>query len=74
MSSEEVRIAFPRIYELHYKPNSNCEFFQEIEATGFYLAKCKVLERFLIRDFVAKCERYWKDCPFRKMALKTGIA
>ncbi len=67
---EEAKIAFPRIYEIHYKPSSGCEFFQEVEAEGFYLAKCRVIERFLIRDFVFKCEKFWKECPFRKMALR----
>ena len=67
---DKVKVAFPRIFTLHYKPSSGCQFFEATEVEGFYVAKCRVLDRYLVRGTVYKCERYWEECPYRKIALK----
>ena len=38
------------------------------------MAKCKVLGRFIVKDMVYKCEKYWEDCPFRRIALRMNEA
>ena len=58
------------IFQVYHKPSSGCEFFEVREKEGSYLAYCKVLDRYLTRDQVFKCENYWKTCPFRKIGLR----
>jgi hypothetical protein len=69
--SSEREVVFPKIYMLPKKPESACEFL-EVEETkeGFYLARCKVLDRYLTVYQVMKCERFWKTCPYRKFGLQ----
>ncbi len=58
------------IHSLKSKPDSGCEFFViEEDESGAYLAACKVLNRYLTRYEVPLCEKYWKDCPYRKIGL-----
>ncbi len=61
---------YTAIHAIYHKPTSQCEFFEYEEEEGYYLAKCKVLNRYLTRDAVIKCENYWKTCPFRKIGLQ----
>jgi len=61
---------FTQIFAIYHKPNSGCEFFEAREKEGYYLVYCKVLERFLPRDHVIKCENYWKSCPYRRIGLQ----
>ncbi|MCE4602678.1 MAG: hypothetical protein F7C08_02250 [Desulfurococcales archaeon] len=70
MARQRPRIPFPRIFMLHYKPSSQCQYFEAEEHEGYYVARCKVLGRYLVRGSVYKCERYWEDCPFRKIAVR----
>ena len=72
MSQKRAKIAFPKIFMLHYKPSSQCQFFEYEELEGYYVAKCRVLGRYLVKGSVFKCERYWEECPFRKIALRMG--
>jgi len=67
MPVAEREVVYPRIFVLPRKPESGCEYL-EVEETkeGFYLAKCKVLGRYLTSFHVAKCEKYWKTCPYRR--------
>ena len=67
---KKERITYPRIFALHYKPDSGCKYFEVKEMEGYYVAKCKVLGRFIVKDMVYKCEKYWEDCPFRRIALR----
>ena len=60
---------FPAIYVIHRRPASECSFFRVEEGEGGYMAYCKVLERYLTRSEIPKCERYWKECPYRRLAL-----
>lgn len=68
MSSEKV--IYPKIYMVHSKPSSECEFFEVKEAEGYYHARCRVLERPLPAPVIEKCERFWESCPFRRLALR----
>ncbi|MEB2793624.1 MAG: hypothetical protein G5Z42_05710 [Caldisphaeraceae archaeon] len=66
----QEKIVFPEIYSLSYKPKSGCEFFEAIERNGSYFAKCKILDSFITRSKVSKCENLWMDCPYRRLGLK----
>ena len=68
--ASQERIVFPKIFALYTMPKSGCEFFEVVEKEGFFVAKCKVLDRFLVNTSVYKCEKLWEDCPFRRLALK----
>ena len=68
--SREQKIPFPRIFILHYKPSSACKFFEVKEQEGYYIARCRVLGRYLVKGSVYKCEKFWEECPFRKIALR----
>lgn len=64
-----LRIYKP-IHVLYREPKSGCEFFEVIEESGYYMARCRVLERVLIKEVVVKCEEYWQTCPFRRIGLQ----
>jgi len=57
---------YAKIHMLYQRPKSDCEYFEVEEREGFYLARCRVLDRYLTRDQALKCERYWKTCPYRR--------
>ncbi len=58
------------IHPLNRQPSSQCEFFVvEVDESGSYLGACKVLGRYLTRYEVPLCEKYWQDCPYRKIGL-----
>jgi len=61
---------YAKIHAIHYKPKSQCEFFEVVEAEGYYMARCRALDRFIVRDLVYKCEKYWDQCPYRRNALR----
>ena len=58
------------IFAVYHKPQSGCEFFEVMEKEGYYLVYCKVLERFIPKEHVLRCENYWKMCPFRRIGLQ----
>jgi len=64
------RPSYTPVFAIYHRPSSGCEFFEYEEAEGYYLAYCKVLQRYLTRDAALKCENYWKTCPFRKIGLQ----
>ncbi len=64
---------YVQIHALYQRPRSGCEYFEVIEEEGYYLARCKVLDRFLTKDQALKCERYWKSCPYRRFGELTGV-
>ncbi len=64
------RLFYINIYQLSYKPESKCEFFEVYEVGGSYIAYCKVLESYIARSKVRKCEADYEQCPFRKVGLK----
>lgn len=64
------RIVFPKIYALHYRPSSKCEYFEVIESEGVYVGRCRVLERPLIKYSVINCEKYYLKCPYRASVLE----
>ncbi|MEB3765791.1 MAG: hypothetical protein GSR77_06475, partial [Desulfurococcales archaeon] len=61
---------YTAIHAIYHRPSSGCEFFEYEEAEGYYLAKCKVLGRYLTKDAAIKCENYWRTCPYRKIGLQ----
>jgi hypothetical protein len=61
------------IFAIYHKPSSGCPFFEVKEKEGYYLAYCKVLERYLTRDQVIKCENYWKTCPYKRIGEQMGL-
>lgn len=67
----KIKIVFDPIYALSYKPSSGCEFFDVIENNGNYYARCKAIDSVITKSKVIKCENSWKDCPYRKLALKS---
>mgnify|MGYP001772553944 CR=1 FL=1 len=64
------RVYYADIYQLTYRPSSGCEFFEVYEVGGAYMAYCKVLESYIVRSKVPKCEKHYMTCPFRKVGLK----
>lgn len=59
------------INSLPKEPRSGCEFFRVIRHdSGVFLASCEVLGRYLTRYEVSLCEKYWRDCPFRRQKLR----
>ncbi|MCE4627917.1 MAG: hypothetical protein F7C34_02045 [Desulfurococcales archaeon] len=58
---------YKTIFAVYHKPQSECQFFEVQEKEGYYLARCRVLERYLTTDQVIKCENYWRTCPFRRI-------
>lgn len=64
------KIVYPRIYVVGRKPRSECEFFEVKERDGGFIAVCRVLGRPLTAPTIEKCERYWQDCPFRRLATR----
>jgi len=72
MSKEnKIKTVFEPIYMLSYKPSSGCEFFEVLENNGNYYARCKVIDSLITKSKVNKCENYWKDCPYRRLSLKS---
>ncbi|MGC9071365.1 MAG: hypothetical protein ACP5HK_01510 [Acidilobus sp.] len=73
MASPELpkKIYYPDIYQLTYRPSSGCEFFEVYEVGGAYVAYCKVLESYIVRSKVGRCEKQYMTCPFRRVGLKT---
>ena len=69
MSSRD-KLVYPKIYVVHYRPESGCEYFKVREAEGGYIARCEILDRYLAKHEILKCERYWQMCPFRRFAVK----
>ena len=45
---------YTAIHAIYHRPSSGCEFFEYEEAEGYYLAKCKVLGRYLTKDAAIK--------------------
>ncbi|MDP8003056.1 MAG: hypothetical protein ACP5I6_05735 [Caldisphaera sp.] len=71
MSKESPeKIIFPEIYALSYRPKSDCEFFDIIEKQDSYFAKCKFLDSLITKSKASKCEKDYKNCPYRKLGLK----
>ncbi|MCE4604561.1 MAG: hypothetical protein F7B20_06320 [Aeropyrum sp.] len=64
------RIVYPKIYIMHRRPRSDCEYFEVRERGGEFIALCKVLGRPLTVTSVEKCEKYWQDCPYRRIAIR----
>lgn len=64
------KLPYKKIFLLSRKPSSQCEFFKVEEDEEGYLAYCKVLGRYLTAYAVAKCEKHWQTCPYRKMGLQ----
>ena len=61
------------IHSLSKEPRSGCEFFTvERHESGSFLSVCRVLGRYLTRYEVKLCERYWRDCPFRKLGVRAS--
>ncbi len=65
------KIFYPKIYQLNYRPSSGCEFFEVYTVEGMNVAYCKVLESYIVRSKVRKCETSFQDCPFRRVGLRT---
>ncbi len=61
------RLPFKKIFLLPSKPSSGCPFLEVEETREGYLARCRVLDRYLTKYAVARCERYWESCPFRRI-------
>lgn len=68
------KVFYINIYQLNYKPSSGCEFFESYEVGGSYIAYCKVLESYITRSKVHKCETLFKDCPFRRVGIKASLS
>jgi len=69
MASRKARqyTMYPKIFSLTRRPSSGCEFLEvEKSGDGAYVARCKVLDRYLTVFQVEKCEKYWRSCPFRR--------
>ena len=64
------KLVYPKIYVMQYRPSSGCEHFKVVEKEGGYVARCLVLDRYLVKYEVTKCEKYWQLCPFRRFALR----
>ncbi len=64
------RIYYADIYQVSYRPSSGCEFFETYEVGGAYVAYCRVLESYIVRSKVSKCEKQYMTCPFRRIGLK----
>ncbi len=60
------RPLYVKIHALYQKPRSGCEYFEVEEEEGYYLARCRILDRYLTRDQALKCEKYWQTCPYRR--------
>lgn len=69
-AQRQKKPSYAKIHAIHYKPRSQCEFFEVIEGEGYYMAKCKILDRFIVRDMIFKCEKYWDQCPYRRGVLR----
>ncbi|MGC9209741.1 MAG: hypothetical protein ACP5FT_00490 [Acidilobus sp.] len=65
------KIYYPDIYQLAYRPSSKCEFFEVYDLGGTYVAYCKVLESYIVKSKVSRCEKLYETCPFRRVGLKT---
>ncbi|MGC8974773.1 MAG: hypothetical protein ACP5KB_01080 [Thermoprotei archaeon] len=59
--------ALMMIHALNERPKSECEFFESEDHEGYYLAGCAVLRRYLTKFEVPDCEKYWVNCPYRKV-------
>lgn len=57
------------IHALSEKPESGCEFFESEDHEGYFLAGCTVLKRYLTKFEVMDCEKYWINCPYRKIEM-----
>lgn len=57
------------IHALNEKPKSECEFFESEDHEGYFLAGCTVLRRYLTKFEVPDCEKYWVNCPYRKIEM-----
>ena len=68
------RIFYTNIFELNYRPESGCEFFKVYDVSGVYVAYCKVLDTYIPRSKVKKCETSYETCPFRRFGLKISLA
>ncbi len=55
------------IHAINEKPRSECEFFVSEDHEGYYLAGCNVLRRYLTKFEVPDCEKYWVNCPYRRI-------
>ncbi|WP_233418014.1 hypothetical protein [Desulfurococcus amylolyticus] len=50
-------------------PCPNIELISfEKDGEKYCVAYCKVLERYLTRSTVRKCETLWRSCPFARMS------
>ena len=72
MSASPQRLPYKKIFVVHVRPSSRCEFFEvkEDPKEGGYYAYCRVLGRFLTSYAIVKCERYWEKCPYRRIGLQ----
>lgn len=70
MAAGSAKLPYKKIFLLYRKPASKCEFFEVKEDQEGYLAYCRVLNRYLTMYAVAKCEKYWQTCPYRKIGLQ----
>jgi hypothetical protein len=64
------KVFYVNIFQLNYRPSSQCEFFESYDVGGSYIAYCKVLESYIARSKVRKCEISYQDCPYRRAGLK----
>ncbi len=67
MTKKRREPMYKAVYAVYHKPSSGCQFFEVEEKEGYFLVYCRVLERYLTRDQVIKCENYWRSCPFRRI-------
>ncbi|MCE4621352.1 MAG: hypothetical protein F7B95_02785 [Desulfurococcales archaeon] len=65
--SSERDIMFPKIFMIPRRPESGCEFFEVEESRGgFYLARCRILDRYLTNFHANRCKEAWETCPYRR--------
>jgi len=54
------------VHIVKYRPESKCPYFQLWKVADGYLARCKVLERNLVRHEIQLCEEHWESCPIKR--------
>ncbi len=55
------------LHAIRQKPSSECEYFEVKDTGEHYLAGCKVLRRYLTIYEVDLCNKYWRECPYRRI-------
>lgn len=74
MSAGTGRLPYKKIFLMHRKPSSQCEFFEVKGDQEGFLAYCRVLGRYLTAHSVSRCEKYWQSCPYRRLGLQMESA